>query len=103
MARGRAYVNLDGFGIECGAAQRPPLVVVGAALLIIRHRRRPEAIKQDRYFAYSETPLYIGKAVVALACDRKVMRKTGQALMSGKLAREYGFTDVDGSQPMWCY
>ena len=62
-----------------------------------------EAIKQDKYFAYSETPFYIGKAVVALACDRKVMRKTGQALMSGKLAREYGFTDIDGSQPIWCY
>jgi NAD(P)-dependent dehydrogenase (short-subunit alcohol dehydrogenase family) len=62
-----------------------------------------EAIKQDKYFAYSETPFYIGKAVVALACDRKVMRKTGQALISGKLAREYGFTDVDGSQPVWCY
>lgn len=62
-----------------------------------------EAIKHDRYFAYSETPFYIGKAVVALACDRKVMQKTGQALVSGKLAREYGFTDMDGTQPVWCY
>jgi len=62
-----------------------------------------EAIKQDRYFAYSETPFYIGKAVVALACDRKVMQKTGQALASGRLAREYGFTDVDGTQPIWAY
>jgi NAD(P)-dependent dehydrogenase (short-subunit alcohol dehydrogenase family) len=62
-----------------------------------------EAIKQDKYFAYSETPFYVGKAVVALACDRKVMRKTGQALVSGKLAREYGFTDIDGTQPIWSY
>ncbi len=62
-----------------------------------------EAIKKDRYFAYSETPFYIGKAVVALACDRKIMAKTGQALASGKLAREYGFTDVDGTQPIWAY
>jgi NAD(P)-dependent dehydrogenase (short-subunit alcohol dehydrogenase family) len=61
------------------------------------------AIKQDRYFAYSETPFYIGKAVVALACDRKVMQKSGQALVSGRLAREYGFTDVDGTQPIWAY
>jgi hypothetical protein len=56
-----------------------------------------------RDFAYSETPFYIGKAVVALACDRKIMNKSGQALVSGKLAREYGFTDIDGTQPIWCY
>ena len=62
-----------------------------------------EAIKQDKYFAYSETPFYVGKAVAALACDRKVIRKTGQALVSGKLAREYGFTDIDGTQPIWSY
>jgi NAD(P)-dependent dehydrogenase (short-subunit alcohol dehydrogenase family) len=62
-----------------------------------------DAIQRDKYFAYSETPFYVGKAVVALACDKKVMRKTGQALVSGKLAREYGFTDIDGTQPVWCY
>jgi NAD(P)-dependent dehydrogenase (short-subunit alcohol dehydrogenase family) len=62
-----------------------------------------EAIRHDRYFAYSETPFYIGKAVVALACDKKMMQKSGQALASGKLAREYSFTDLDGTQPMWCY
>jgi NAD(P)-dependent dehydrogenase (short-subunit alcohol dehydrogenase family) len=62
-----------------------------------------EAIKHDRHFAYSETPFYIGKAVVALACDKRVLQKSGQALVSGKLAREYGFTDMDGTQPIWCY
>jgi NAD(P)-dependent dehydrogenase (short-subunit alcohol dehydrogenase family) len=62
-----------------------------------------DAIRQDKWFAYSETPFYVGKAVVALACDKKVMRKTGQALVSGLLAREYGFTDQDGTQPMWVY
>jgi NAD(P)-dependent dehydrogenase (short-subunit alcohol dehydrogenase family) len=62
-----------------------------------------DAIKHQRDFAYSETPYYIGKAVVALACDKGVMRKSGQALVSGKLAREYGFTDIDGTQPIWCY
>jgi NAD(P)-dependent dehydrogenase (short-subunit alcohol dehydrogenase family) len=62
-----------------------------------------EAIKHDRNFAYSETPFYIGKAVVALACDKKIMEKSGQSLVSGKLAREYGFTDIDGTQPIWSY
>jgi NAD(P)-dependent dehydrogenase (short-subunit alcohol dehydrogenase family) len=62
-----------------------------------------DAIQQDHYFAYSETPYYVGMAVVALASDRRVMRFTGQALMSGVLARQYGFTDLDGTQPLWCY
>jgi NAD(P)-dependent dehydrogenase (short-subunit alcohol dehydrogenase family) len=62
-----------------------------------------EAIKKDRWFAYSETPFYVGKAVVALACDPEIMKKSGQALISGRLAREYGFLDVDGTQPMWAY
>ena len=62
-----------------------------------------EAIKHDKNFAYSETPFYIGKAVVALACDKKIMQKSGQSLVSGRLAREYGFTDIDGTQPIWCY
>ena len=62
-----------------------------------------DGIKHQRDFAYSETPFYIGKAVVALACDKRIMRKSGQALVSGKLAREYGFTDIDGTQPIWPY
>jgi NAD(P)-dependent dehydrogenase (short-subunit alcohol dehydrogenase family) len=62
-----------------------------------------DAITQDRHFGYSETPLYVGRAVVALATDAEVMKKSGQALLSGKLAREYGFTDVDGAQPVWLY
>ena len=62
-----------------------------------------DGIKHQRDSAYSETPFYIGKAVVALACDRKIMSKSGQALVSGKLAREYNFTDVDGTQPIWPY
>lgn len=44
----------------------------------------------------TETPEYVGRAVVALATDRRVMRKSGRAFRAGELAREYGFTDVDG-------
>ena len=49
----------------------------------------------------AESCLYTGRAVVALATDPKIMEKTGHALSTGYLAREYGFTDVDGTQPMW--
>ena len=46
-----------------------------------------------------ETPIYLGRAVVALASDPQVLEKSGQLLEVGTLAREYGFTDADGSQP----
>jgi NAD(P)-dependent dehydrogenase (short-subunit alcohol dehydrogenase family) len=49
----------------------------------------------------AESCLYTGRAVVALATDPKIMSKTGHALSTGALAREYAFTDVDGAQPMW--
>ena len=47
----------------------------------------------------TESPEYLGRAVVALAADPEVMRKSGEVLTVGQLAREYGFTDVDGRQP----
>lgn len=46
-----------------------------------------------------ESPAYLGRAIVALASDARVIEKTGQLLEVGALAREYGFTDVDGTQP----
>jgi NAD(P)-dependent dehydrogenase (short-subunit alcohol dehydrogenase family) len=63
-----------------------------------------DAIARVPGFAISETPAYVGRAVVALACDPDVARWNGQSLSSGQLARVYGFTDVDGSQPdAWRY
>jgi dehydrogenase/reductase SDR family member 1 len=47
----------------------------------------------------SESPQFIGRAVAALAADAQIMRKSGQVLVAAALAREYGFTDVDGAQP----
>ncbi|MGA7402578.1 MAG: SDR family oxidoreductase [Candidatus Sulfotelmatobacter sp.] len=52
-------------------------------------------------FMVSESPRYVGRAVVALATDPKVMKKTGRVFSSWNLAREYGFTDLDGTQPHW--
>jgi NAD(P)-dependent dehydrogenase (short-subunit alcohol dehydrogenase family) len=56
---------------------------------------------KDPHFLQSETPAYLGRAVVALATDPKIMDRTGQALATWHLAREYGFTDADGTQPDW--
>jgi len=49
--------------------------------------------------AATESPAYLGRAVVALGGDPKVLAKSGQLLYVGDLAKVYGFTDVDGSQP----
>lgn len=60
-----------------------------------------DAIAKDPYFAGSETPYFTGQAVVALATDPNVMDKSGKALATWHLGREYGFRDADGSQPHW--
>ena len=63
-----------------------------------------DGTKVEPHFAISETPRYVGRAVVALASDPDVARWHGASLSSGQLAREYGFTDLDGSQPdAWRY
>ncbi|MFJ3922165.1 SDR family oxidoreductase [Streptomyces sp. NPDC090022] len=54
---------------------------------------------QDPNFAHSETPAYLGRAVAALAADPDIMAKSGRALATWGLYREYGFTDTDGTQP----
>jgi NAD(P)-dependent dehydrogenase (short-subunit alcohol dehydrogenase family) len=53
------------------------------------------------HFRYSETPYYLGRGVVALSADPHRGRYSGQVVGSWTLAREYGFTDRDGSRPDW--
>jgi NAD(P)-dependent dehydrogenase (short-subunit alcohol dehydrogenase family) len=58
-----------------------------------------DGAKKDPDFLASETPCYVGRAIAALAADRHVLEKSGGVYSSWGLAREYGFTDIDGSQP----
>lgn len=60
-----------------------------------------DAIEQDPHFAASETPLFVGRAVAALAADPAILGKSGEAFTSWDLAKGYGFTDADGSRPDW--
>lgn len=60
-------------------------------------------IEEDVGWRDSESPFYVGRAVAALAADPNIMDKSGMALSSGWLARDYGFTDVDGRQPPGYY
>jgi NAD(P)-dependent dehydrogenase (short-subunit alcohol dehydrogenase family) len=63
-----------------------------------------DATKRVPHFVISETPRFVGRAVVALAADPNRARWNGQALSSGDLAKVYGFTDLDGSRPdAWRY
>jgi NAD(P)-dependent dehydrogenase (short-subunit alcohol dehydrogenase family) len=60
-----------------------------------------DAGKKDRNFLESETPHFVGRAVVALAADPGLMERTGQLCSSWELARHYKFTDADGRRPDW--
>ena len=60
---------------------------------------RVERFASAEELATSESPRYAGRAVVALATDLDVMRRSGGAYKTGELAREYGFIDIDGTQP----
>ena len=63
-----------------------------------------DATKAVPHFVISETPRFVGRAVAALAGDPERARWNGKSLSSGDLAKVYGFTDVDGSQPdAWRY
>jgi NAD(P)-dependent dehydrogenase (short-subunit alcohol dehydrogenase family) len=70
----------------------------------VRESNWRDATTRSPHFAISETPAFVGRAVAALAQDPDVSRWNGQSLSSGQLAKIYGFTDIDGSQPdAWRY
>jgi NAD(P)-dependent dehydrogenase (short-subunit alcohol dehydrogenase family) len=63
-----------------------------------------DATTRSPHFAISESPAFVGRAIAALAQDPDVSRWNGKSLSSGQLAKIYGFTDLDGSQPdAWRY
>lgn len=63
-----------------------------------------DAAEVHEHFILSESPVFLGRGVAALASDPEVQRFAGKTLSSGFLAREYDLTDVDGSRPdIWRY
>jgi len=78
--------------------------------MMLDHYQVTEATWRDatggnpHFAAISESPRFVGRAVAALAADPEVHRHNGGSFSSGGLARDYGFTDLDGSQPdCWRY
>jgi NAD(P)-dependent dehydrogenase (short-subunit alcohol dehydrogenase family) len=65
---------------------------------------RDGAAINPHFAAISESPRFVGRAVAALAADPDLGRRNGGSFSSGGLAREYGFSDLDGSRPdCWRY
>ncbi|MFZ6009344.1 MAG: SDR family oxidoreductase [Bacteroidota bacterium] len=70
----------------------------------VKEENWQEATQVSPHFAISESPRFTGRAVAHLAMDPEVSRWSGHSLSSGQLAKVYGFTDIDGSQPdCWRY
>jgi NAD(P)-dependent dehydrogenase (short-subunit alcohol dehydrogenase family) len=61
----------------------------------------PDQNDSPEDFMISESPRYIGRGIVALATDPNVKKKNGRVFSTWALSREYGFTDLDGTQPHW--
>jgi NAD(P)-dependent dehydrogenase (short-subunit alcohol dehydrogenase family) len=98
----KAAINRLAFGV---AQELQPHGVASLAVspgwmrteLVLAGHQTDEAHWQERpALARTESPRYLGRAVAALAADADVMQKSGSVLRVADLAREYGFTDVDG-------
>ncbi|WP_020499857.1 SDR family oxidoreductase [Sciscionella marina] len=50
-------------------------------------------------FETSESPRYVGRGVAALAADPDRARWNQRSVTVADLARDYGFTDIDGTRP----
>jgi NAD(P)-dependent dehydrogenase (short-subunit alcohol dehydrogenase family) len=67
----------------------------------------PGLVRSERVMAFaeyldlsnSESPLFAGRAVAAMAADPHILDKSGRVFLTAALAEEYGFTDVDGRRP----
>jgi len=64
--------------------------------------RTESVLAAAEYFdlSNSESPEFVGRAIVALASDKNVMAKTGKICVAAQLATEYGFMDIDGKLPL---
>lgn len=65
-------------------------------LVLAGHDTDEDGWRDRPALARTESPRYLGRAVVALASDAHVMEKSGRVLRVADLAKTYGFTDVDG-------
>jgi NAD(P)-dependent dehydrogenase (short-subunit alcohol dehydrogenase family) len=94
----KATVNRMTFGMARELRDRQ-IAVIALAPGFVGTERVRAAFGSHPLPENAESPEYAGRAVVALATDDNVMARSGRVLTVGELAKEYGFTDVDGRQP----
>jgi dehydrogenase/reductase SDR family member 1 len=73
-----------------------------AAVALYPGLARTERVMQFAQYldmSNSESPLFVGRAITALAIDPRIMARSGHVLVAAALGDEYGFTDVDGRRP----
>jgi NAD(P)-dependent dehydrogenase (short-subunit alcohol dehydrogenase family) len=58
-----------------------------------------DAAAKVKSFIASETPLFVGRGIAALAADPNVATKNGRVFASWDLGDEYQVNDADGSRP----
>ena len=64
--------------------------------VLLGHKTDESHWQERPALARTESPRYLGRAVAALAADPQVLAKSGSVHAVADLAREYGFTDIDG-------
>ena len=99
VAYGVAMAAIDRLAADMAQELRPYDVAAVSLWPWLVETERVRAYPE--YFAPQARPSaqFVGRAVVALAADYKVMDKTGQVLLVPELAEAYGFTDIDGTRP----
>jgi NAD(P)-dependent dehydrogenase (short-subunit alcohol dehydrogenase family) len=109
-AAGEKYAENVAYGVSKAAVNRMVadmahelqphhVTVVGLCPEIVATEMLMKGRKSQTLAKWMESPLFVGRAVVALASDMQVSAKTGQVYRTRALAQEYGFTDIDGHQP----
>jgi NAD(P)-dependent dehydrogenase (short-subunit alcohol dehydrogenase family) len=101
VAYGVGKAALDRFTADAAVELREHGVAVVSIWPGAVRTQKTEAFEQAGMasLADAETPEFAGRAVVALAGDENVMDRSGGAFFVAQLAREYGFTELDGSRP----
>jgi len=111
-AAGEKYAENVAYGVSKAAVNRMvadmahelqpyQVSVVGLCPDIVATEMLMKGRKDQGLAKWMESPLFVGRAVVALVSDPQIRAKTGRVYRTRALAQEYGFTDIEGHRPKW--
>jgi dehydrogenase/reductase SDR family protein 1 len=99
VAYGVSKAATDKMTVDMADELKPHGVIVVSLYPGMVRTEKVMAAAQWLDLSNSESPEFIGRTVAALATDPDGIRHTGKVLVAAALARDYGFTDVDGATP----